>query len=791
MLLRLPAAPHPTLPACRHPAAAARPEPGDVDAGGHRRLHVSRASVCSCLCTGPPLPFRYSAHAASPLLLLCHPVVAPRATIAAANADVDWPGVYAASAEAAAARSELERLVAAGRAAHAPLAMGTRYAQPFRVQVRGAAGWGVQRGLSARPDREAGGMAGVMTLQRTPGGRCCSNPSLRAACSCGSWWPSTGRVRLPAPPSLPARPLCVCSAARCSSRGRRAPALVAAATLTHSPLLCLLPPAPPPPPPPPPPHSTTPPPPVYYRMPAYNLSRVVMCFLVSWVYATTYYKAGGRRRGGGGGVDREGGRRHTRAGPGRPRSCVWHAASRARGACSHLLPPSISAPSPMHHPASPLRWATCPTPPASRPSRTSWASCSRRPTFWVSLLRARGRGTGGAGGSRKGAGPSRFAPILNRPGPGPAWANPCLPACSRSLASIAANPPTTAHLPPNPNPNPTSPPGMTNMMSVMPVCGAERLVYYRGGRPRGWRRLGTPKGKGAALGDEAGVLRPGRRTVSLPKTPTCDAPCPSFPPAESGSATYNVFPYGFALAMVEVPWIMLQVRAEGEGSCRADGAAGRARRCQLLGPTALCTPEASFDAHPPNPRHTPQSVIFAPIVYWMVGFQVRMGQRKGRGRAQLARAPHPAPPPPRARTSRPQATAEKFFHYFVLFTVTMNFYTTFGQLLVRGREGERSPTSNAGCAAGAGCSAAALGLAGVPPSRLPARQTAPGVDDAVAAAGPDPGQHAVLHLEHQQREGGEGVGWGGGGWAGSSEAARRRRCGLRPPMAWTRASGAC
>ena len=60
--------------------------------------------------------------------------------------------------------------------------------------------------------------------------------------------------------------------------------------------------------------------------------------------------------------------------------------------------------------------------------------------------------------------------------------------------------------------------GMTNLMSTMPVVGAERVVYYR----------------------------------------------------EQGARTYNVFAYGFALAIVELPWILLQVRrrAGGRGTGR-------------------------------------------------------------------------------------------------------------------------------------------------------------------------------------------------------------------------------
>jgi len=52
---------------------------------------------------------------------------------------------------------------------------------------------------------------------------------------------------------------------------------------------------------------------------------------------------------------------------------------------------------------------------------------------------------------------------------------------------------------------------MQNLMSTMPVCGAERLVYYR----------------------------------------------------ESGAKPYNVFAYGFAIALVELPWILLQVIVSG------------------------------------------------------------------------------------------------------------------------------------------------------------------------------------------------------------------------------------
>ncbi|GBF90608.1 ABC transporter G family member protein [Raphidocelis subcapitata] len=57
------------------------------------------------------------------------------ATIAAANA-VDWPSIYAASPEAAAARARVEELVRRGRAAHAPLALAGTYAQSFGVQLR-------------------------------------------------------------------------------------------------------------------------------------------------------------------------------------------------------------------------------------------------------------------------------------------------------------------------------------------------------------------------------------------------------------------------------------------------------------------------------------------------------------------------------------------------------------------------------------------------------------------------------------------------------------------------------
>jgi hypothetical protein len=38
---------------------------------------------------------------------------------------------------------------------------------------------------------------------------------------------------------------------------------------------------------------------VYWRMPSYNFARVIMTFLVSWIYGTTYYKAGGRAGGAG------------------------------------------------------------------------------------------------------------------------------------------------------------------------------------------------------------------------------------------------------------------------------------------------------------------------------------------------------------------------------------------------------------------------------------------------------------------------------------------------------------
>lgn len=57
----------------------------------------------------------------------------------AANA-VDWPAIYAASPEAAAARARVEELVQHGRAAHPPLALAGTYAQSFGVQVGGWAG---------------------------------------------------------------------------------------------------------------------------------------------------------------------------------------------------------------------------------------------------------------------------------------------------------------------------------------------------------------------------------------------------------------------------------------------------------------------------------------------------------------------------------------------------------------------------------------------------------------------------------------------------------------------------
>jgi hypothetical protein len=70
---------------------------------------------------------------------------------------------------------------------------------------------------------------------------------------------------------------------------------------------------------------------------------------------------------------------------------------------------------------------------------------------------------------------------------------------------------------------------MTNLMSVLPVMGAERVVYYR----------------------------------------------------EAGARPYSVWGYGFALAIVELPYILLQVGgpgvvvpmgAIGRGAARGGGA---------------------------------------------------------------------------------------------------------------------------------------------------------------------------------------------------------------------------
>lgn len=60
----------------------------------------------------------------------------PRSTIAPANEGVDWPCLYANSAEAAAAAAEVQRLAAEGAARCAPLTMASAHAQPFGVQVR-------------------------------------------------------------------------------------------------------------------------------------------------------------------------------------------------------------------------------------------------------------------------------------------------------------------------------------------------------------------------------------------------------------------------------------------------------------------------------------------------------------------------------------------------------------------------------------------------------------------------------------------------------------------------------
>jgi hypothetical protein len=114
----------------------------------------------SCPC-GPGNGLGPSAPARSPQPF--PPVPAPpliptrRATIAKPNA-VDWPAVWAASPEAAAAAGRVDALVAAGRKAGRQLALGSLYAQGTAVQVGGRYGGG-------------GGCAAVATSVRAWGAR--------------------------------------------------------------------------------------------------------------------------------------------------------------------------------------------------------------------------------------------------------------------------------------------------------------------------------------------------------------------------------------------------------------------------------------------------------------------------------------------------------------------------------------------------------------------------------------------------------------------------------------------
>ena len=64
--------------------------------------------------------------------------------------------------------------------------------------------------------------------------------------------------------------------------------------------------------------------------------------------------------------------------------------------------------------------------------------------------------------------------------------------------------------------------GMTNLMSVMPVVGYERVVFYR----------------------------------------------------ERGASMYDAFAYGIAIALVEMPYLLVQVRVRVRGNARRRGLTG-------------------------------------------------------------------------------------------------------------------------------------------------------------------------------------------------------------------------
>jgi hypothetical protein len=94
---------------------------------------------------------------------------------------------------------------------------------------------------------------------------------------------------------------------------------------------------------------------------------------------------------------------------------------------------------------------------------------------------------------------------------------------------------------------------MQNLMSALPVIGAERVVYYR----------------------------------------------------EQGAASYNVYAYGFALAIVELPYIAGQARGGGRGEDRPRRRA-RARACDRWGTVpALPHLNALEPAHLLEPAQAP------------------------------------------------------------------------------------------------------------------------------------------------------------------------------------------
>ena len=190
--------------------------------------------------------------------------------------------------------------------------------------------------------------------------------------------------------------------------------------------------------------------------------------------------------------------------------------------------------------------------------------------------------------------------------------------------------------------------GMQSAMAAMPVVGAERLVYYR----------------------------------------------------EQGAAPYSVLAYGLALAAVELPWVLLQVR--GRGAARVRRCCARCCCCAVRGRGAGVLRDA-FAA---------RCVFFAACALFLFPglFLAPPGNaapattapphqhRRRRRRRRLPtptlpsnnHPPRPAPPKPKALLFVPtlyfmvafEAAAEAFLHYLLTFFISLMFYSVFGQTLV-------------------------------------------------------------------------------------------------------------